>query len=205
VLTPEGVPITAARQSRLAFYAQDDWKVTSKLTLNLGLRYDLFAPPHDDNHSIYSLDFLTNPPAPTFVPVSDPIWSISHRDFSPWLGFAYSVTPDTVLRRGYGIFYIGGQFDHINILQLTPTAGSVTITNQPGLGNLVTIENSMPPSEVPSSPPNAVTLPPGGKHPDTYAQNWNLQMSRQFTKNDVLEVGYVGAKGTYVDTSFRYN
>lgn len=206
VLTPEGVPITAARQWRVAFYAQDDWKVTPKLTLNLGLRYDLFVPPHDDNHSIYTLDFLTNPKAPTFVPVSDPIWSISHRDFSPRLGFAYSVTPDTVLRGGYGIFYFGGQFDHINILQLNPpTAGSVTITNQPGVGNLVTIENPMPPSAVPSSPPNAVTLPPDGKHPDTYAQNWNLQMSRQFTKNDVLEVGYVGAKGTHVDTSFRYN
>jgi hypothetical protein len=139
------------------------------------------------------LDFLANPTAPTFVPVSDPIWSISHRDFSPRLGFAYSVNPDTVIRGGYGIFYFGGQFDHINILQLNPpTAGSAKITNQPEVGNLVTIEDPMPPSAVPSSPPNAVTLPADGKHPDTYAQNWNLQLSRQFTKNDVLELGYVG-------------
>ena len=86
VLTPEGVPITAARQWRMAFYGQDDWKVTPKLTLNLGLRYDLFVPPHDANHGIYTLDFASNPAAPPFVPVSDPIWSISHRDFSPRLG-----------------------------------------------------------------------------------------------------------------------
>lgn len=206
VLTPEGVPITAARQWRWALYAQDDWKVTPKLTLNLGLRYDLFVPPHDVNHSIYTLDFITNPAVPTFVPVTDPIWSITHRDFSPRLGFAYSLTPTTVFRGGYGIFYFGGQFDHINILQLNPpTAGSVTITNQAGVGGLVTIEDPMPPTAAPSSPPNAVTLPADGKHPDTYAQNWNLQASRQFTKNDVLEVGYVGAKGTHVDTSFRYN
>ena len=206
VLTPEGVPITAARQWRLAFYGQDDWKITPKLTLNLGLRYDLFVPPHDDNHSIYTLDFASNPTAPPFVPVSDPIWSISHHDFSPRLGFAYSLNPMTVIRGGYGIFYFGGQFDHINILQLNPpTAGSVTITNQQAVGNLVTIQDPMPPSAAPSSPPNAVTLPADGKHPDTYAQNWNLQVSRQFWKNDVLEVGYVGAKGTHVDTSFRYN
>jgi outer membrane receptor protein involved in Fe transport len=206
VLTPEGVPITAARQWRFAFYGQDDWKVTPKLTLNLGLRYDLFNPPHDVNHSIYTLDFITNPAVPAFVPVSDPIWSISHHDFSPRLGFAYSVTPNTVVRGGYGIFYFGGQFDHINILQLNPpTAGSVTITNQLGLGTLTTIQNPMPPSANVPSPPNAVTLPSDGKHPDTYVQNWNLQASRQFGKNDVLEVGYVGSKGTHVDTSFRYN
>ena len=206
VLTPEGVPMTAARQWRIAFYGQDDWKVTPKLTLNLGLRYDLFNPPKDINHSIYTLDFITNPKAPTFIPVTDPIWSISHRDFSPRLGFAYSVTPRMVVRGGYGIFYFGGQFDHINILQLNPpTAGSVTITNQLGVGSLVTIENPMPPSANPLTPINAVTLASDGKHPDTYVQNWNLQVSRQFGNHDVLEVGYVGSKGTHVDTSFRYN
>jgi hypothetical protein len=82
------------------------------------------------------LDFNTNPAAPTFIPVTDPIWSISHRDFSPRLGFAYSATPNMAVRGGYGIFYFGGQFDHINILQLNPpTAGSVTILNQVGGGN----------------------------------------------------------------------
>src|SRR3989442_12487782 len=63
----------------------------------------------------------------------------------------------------------------------------------------------MPPSANLASPRNAVTLPSDGKHPDTHVQNWNLQASRQFGKNDVLEVGYVGSKGTHVDTSFRYN
>jgi len=143
---------------------------------------------------------------PAFVPVSDPIWSISHHDFSPRLGFAYSATPNTVVRGGYGIFYFGGQFDHINILQLNPpTAGSVTIVNQVGVGNLTTIQNPMPATANVPSPPNAVTLPSDRKHPDTYVQNWNLQVSRQFGKNNVLEVGYVGSKGTHVDTSFRYN
>jgi outer membrane receptor protein involved in Fe transport len=75
VLTPEGVPITAARQWRFAVYGQDDWKVTPKLTVNLGLRYDLFNPPHDANHGIYTLDFITNPAVPTFIPVTDPIWA----------------------------------------------------------------------------------------------------------------------------------
>jgi outer membrane receptor protein involved in Fe transport len=48
-LTPEGVPITKARQWRSAYYIQDNWRPNSKLTINAGLRYDLFAPPIDVN------------------------------------------------------------------------------------------------------------------------------------------------------------
>jgi outer membrane receptor protein involved in Fe transport len=202
VLTPEGVPITKARQWRYALYAQDDFKATPKLTFNLGLRYDLFGVPRDANHVTYTLDF-TNPTSPIFIPAPDPLWHISHRDFSPRLGFAYSVTPSTVVRGGYGIFYFGGQFDNINILQLNPpTAGSLTITSAPG-NVLSTIENPMPAGVDPTDTINAVTLTPDREHPDSYVQNWNLQVSRQFTKTDVLEVGYVGSKGTHVDTSFK--
>ena len=61
----------------------------------------------------------------------------------------------------------------------------------------------MPLSANPTNTINAVTLPPGNRHPDTYVQNWNLQVARQFGGNDVLEVGYVGNKGTHVDTSFK--
>jgi outer membrane receptor protein involved in Fe transport len=201
VLTPEGVPITKARQWRFAFYGQDDWKATSKLTLNLGLRYDLFNPPQDINHVSYTLNF--SGATPTFMPIPDPIWKVSHRNFSPRIGFAYSLRPNLVVRGGYGIFYFGGQFDNINILQLNPpTAGSLTINNQPG-AIVSTIENPMPASANPTNTINAVTLPPGGTHPNTYVQNWSLQVSRQFTGKDVLEVGYVGSKGTHVDTSFK--
>ncbi|HMI50912.1 MAG TPA: TonB-dependent receptor [Candidatus Saccharimonadales bacterium] len=201
VLTPEGVPITKARQWRFAFYGQDDWKVTPKLTLNLGLRYDLFLPPKDINHVTHTLDF-SDPANPVFIDAPDPLWQVSHKNFSPRVGFAYSMTPTVVVRGGYGMFYFGGQFDHINILQLNPpTAGSLTITNQ--VGDLTTIDDPMPASANPTDTINAVTLPPGGTHPNTYAQNWNLQVSKQFGSRDVFEVGYVGSKGTHVDTSFK--
>ena len=201
VLTPEGVPITKARQWRFAFYGQDDWKVTPKLTLNLGLRYDLFNPPQDINHVSYTLNF--SGATPVFIPIPDPIWQVSHHNFSPRLGFAYSLTPKVVVRGGYGVFYFGGQFDNINILQLNPpTAGSLTINNQVG-AIVSTINDPMPPSANPTNTINAVTLPADGKHPNTYVQNWNLQISKQFTGRDVFEVGYVGSKGTHVDTSFK--
>ena len=116
-LTPEGVPITKTRQWRYGFYGQDDWKVTPTLTLNLGLRYDLFNVPVDENNVTRTMDFSSNPPQ--LIPPAgqrlNNLWNISHRDLSPRVGFAYSLASNWVVRGAYGIFYYGGQFDHINI------------------------------------------------------------------------------------------
>jgi len=204
-LTPEGVPITKSRQWRYGFYGQDDWKITPVFTLNLGLRYDLFNVPVDVNNVTRTMDFSTNPPQ--LIPPGgqrlDDIWNISHRDLSPRVGFAYNLASNWVVRGAYGIFYYGGQFDHINILQLNPpNGGSLTIIN-PSVQPLATIENPIPAALYPANPfYNAVTLPPDRNHPDTYVQNWNLTLSKQFGSN-VLDVGYVATKGTHLDTSFQ--
>lgn len=206
VLTPEGVPLTGARQWRMGFYVQDDWKATPNLTLNLGLRYDLYTIPQDVNHVTRTLDFSTNPPS--FVPAPgqslDPLWYASKKNFAPRLGLAYSAPFGLVIRGGYGIFYYGGQFDNLNILQLNPpTAGSITLTN-PSQPPLATIQYPIPAELYPANPfYNAVTLPADRNHPNTYAQDWNLQVSRQIGPNDMIEVGYVGTKGTHVDTSMN--
>jgi outer membrane receptor protein involved in Fe transport len=216
VLSPEGVPITGARQWYSGLYAQDDWKLSRRLTLNLGLRYDLFVPPHDVNNVTRTLQFVPGE-VPLLYPAPgqplNPIWTISHTDFSPRVGFAYSPDDRTVVRGGYGIFYFGGQFDNLNILQLNPpNGGSVEVIN-PTVDPVATIQDPVPASLYPTVGPvglpgdwNTVTLSanaaPNRFHPDTYAGNWNLQVSRQFHAN-VLEIGYVGSKGTHVDSSMR--
>lgn len=203
-LTPEGVPITKAREWRTALSLQDDWKVTPKLTLNLGARWDRFGVPTDVNGVTRTLDFSTSPPK--FVPapgqVLHNLWNITNKDVSPRVGFAYNPASNWVVRGGYGIFYFGGQFDNINILQLNPpAAGSLTITN-PALNPIATIQNPVPAALYPTNPFfNAVTLPSNRNHPDTYVQNWNLVVSKQFGAN-VLDVGYVGNKATHSDSSF---
>lgn len=206
--TPEGVPITKARQWRSAYYFQDDWKVLPTLTLNLGLRYDWFNVPLDVNDVTRTLDFSTNPPH--FIPTPGQefhdLWKRSKNDIGPRVGFAYNFLPSMVVRGGYGVFFFGGQFDNINILQLNPpTAGSLTISN-PSTNPLATIENPVPAALYPTNPYfNAVTLTANRTHPDLYLQNWNLQVSKQFGPS-VLEIGYVGTKGTHLDTSFKnYN
>jgi len=210
-ITPEGVPITKSRQWRSAFYVQDNWRFNSKLTINIGMRYDLFAPPVDVNNVSRTLDFSGTAPYGSVAPVFTPapgqrlnnIWSITHKDFGPRIGFAYSATPTVVVRAGYGIFYYGGQFDNINILQLNPpTAGSLTITN-PSSNPVATIQNPVPASLYPKDPFfNAVTLPADRKHPDLYLQTYNLTVSKQFGSN-VLDISYVGVNGSHIDSSIK--
>ncbi len=111
-----------------AGYAQDDWRVTTKLTLNLGLRYELFMPVTERNNELGNFD-LSDPSTPTiFVPKgvnaqltptiasevqvsatgSPSLINVDKNNFAPRIGLAYQLTQKTVVRSGYGIFY-GGQ------------------------------------------------------------------------------------------------
>jgi len=205
-VTPEGVPITAARQWRTAEYFQDNFRLNDKLTLNLGIRYEIYAPPVDTNNVSRTLDFSQTPPVLTPAPGLrlNNIWAITHKDIAPRVGFAYSATPTTVIRGGYGITYYGGQFDNINILQLNPpTAGSLTITN-PTLGPVATIQTPVPASLYPNPPFfNVVTMPADRRRPDAMVQTWNATIEQQFGRV-VLDTSYVGTKGSDLDTSIQY-
>lgn len=207
VLTPEGVPISKVRQWRTGAYFQDDWKITSNLTLNLGVRYDLFGLPDELNAVSRTLRFDLDPVNPPLYP--DPgeradLWLNEYHYVSPRFGLAYRLGAKNVIRAGYGVFYTSAQFDNINILQLNPGAGaSLTIVNN-ALNPLATIQNPVPAELFPANPIfNVVTLPPDRKRRNAYIQNWNLQVSRQIGANDVLEVGWVGSKGTFIDTSLN--
>ena len=108
-----------------AFFAEDDIRVNPKLTLNLGLRYEIFMPVTEAKNQEATFDFRSDslivpkgqnmPLTPTiasFLPVqrngSPGLVSPDYLDLAPRIGFAYQLTPKLVLRGGYGIFY-GGQ------------------------------------------------------------------------------------------------
>jgi hypothetical protein len=111
-----------------SFYTQDDWKVSSRLTLNVGLRYELFLPVTERHNQVASFD-LTNPSDPTLIvpkglnvqltPTvaqavkvsatgSKGLINTDWNNFAPRIGMAFQINPKTVWRAGYGIFY-GGQ------------------------------------------------------------------------------------------------
>jgi len=204
-LTPEGVPISGARQWRSAFYYQDDWKISQSLTLNLGVRYDLIGLPHEINGISRTLRFDLNPTNPPLYP--DPgkqgdLWINEYWHIAPRFGFAWRVNNSTAVRGGYGIFTTAAHFDNINVLQLNPPgAGSLTVTN-PNLNPVATIQNPVPRELYPVKPIfNVVSIEPDRRHTNAYVQNFSLQVEHEFSRNDVLEVGWAGTKGTFLDTS----
>lgn len=194
-------------------WIQDDWKVTSRFTLNLGLRWEPDLMPSDSlgitsgfapgaqstiaPHAPRSMVFAGDPGVPrSIVPNYWP-------EFSPRVGFAWDVLGDskTVVRSAYGVFRPGTDFDGlIRNLDSPPfRTTTVSISNPPSLLNPYAGYGTIPfPYSAPSSlasyifPANsAVRELSVSAHPG-YAQTWNFTVERQLPGNSALTVSYVG-------------
>ena len=197
------------RRPEYGAYIQDDWRVNQKLTVNLGLRYDLFVPYVEQynrqaNFETSTGKFIVASDSATIngVKVGRYLQTIPKKDFAPRLGFAYDVfgKGKTVVRGGYGIFWNN---------PLTGTSSSKAINPPFLLSNALTTTYlpsyrlsagiPAPPALDPNAAPSGTTrsiFDPNFK--DGYAQQWNLVLSQQFGKNYALEVSYVGSKGTHL-------
>ncbi len=213
-----GTPTTAdERGKNYAFFAQDDWKITPRLTLNFGLRYELYLPYTETQNRIG--DFILNPADPNFGHIVYPgvtpgisagILGIDTTNFAPRFGFAYQVpgVKSLVIRGGYGIFY--GQDEGNGV--------SNRITNNPpfvGLGGITLIgdhvtpasafdlSGTLPARPVPPSPQNFVLNPNATNqliswyphYTTPYVQEWNLTVEKELPGNIVWQVNYVGNIG----------
>jgi carboxypeptidase family protein/TonB-dependent receptor-like protein len=213
-LTPEGVPLSDVSNWRYGLYAQDDWKATSRLTINIGVRWDYFTLPQEKNIVTRFLSFGL--PGPLRLVPDDPATFMQpylpeYNYWGPRFGLAYRISDKTVFRTGYGIFRTAAQFDNMNILQLNPPAGgSLTVRSElvDAAGNpvvpIATIQNPVPRELYPNRPIfNVVTVPVDRKRRNAYVQNYNATVAHQITNNDLLEAGWVASKSTNVDTSIR--
>jgi hypothetical protein len=191
-------------------YAMDDFRVSPKLTLNLGLRYDLFTPKVEEYNRLANFDFSTGyfvEPGMTGVTNSGNV-QINAHDFAPRVGFAYTPWDDnkTVIRGAYGIFYDLQADQNDAELAFNPTGlfGSQSI--------LVPSSSTLPAIQLSSGFPTLLPYPlitdPGGPsgrasaaffhNPTTSIQEWNLNIERQLFKDTVLQVAYVGTHAVYL-------
>ena len=104
-------------QPYFGFYFQDDYKMTSRFTLNLGLRWEYEAPRVEENNQVANFDFNGTATLPNGTPVRGGLafpgvgglpegnWNANKKNFAPRIGFAYSLGDSMVFRGGYGIFY----------------------------------------------------------------------------------------------------
>jgi hypothetical protein len=197
------------RGNELNAYAQDTYKMTPRVTLNLGLRYELPMPNTELNNLnsmfIPGRQSVVRPDAPTgLLYPGDPgipagLIPTDKTGFAPRVGIAYDVFGDgkTLLTAAYGIFYEPYYTGQGGPLQTPISAPPYLATPQVSLPNFADPFNGNPP--IPgafSTPLTNLTLAPNMKLP--YSQDWDVSLQRSIGRDWLFEMGYVGTKGTHL-------
>ncbi len=209
------------RSTEYAGFVQDDWKVSSKLTINMGLRYMYYSPPYELQDRISTLTypdrrpsnfsegalFFLQPGNQRFAPnwgragkeLPRSLFPADKKNWGPRFGFAYRPLSKTVVRGGYGIF-----FDTVP-LYITQD----TLENLPNLKedqqSLSLFQDGVPTAEtflgylIANPGPGQFNPGPNDVSPNfknAYVQHWNFGIQRELPGNILLEMSYVGSKGT---------
>jgi hypothetical protein len=204
-------------------YVQDDWKVSPRLTVNLGLRWDYRTTPTETNDRMGWLD-TTNPLGGMCIAdqslvdkgiVGDGSFyrycgrnnpkDPSKTDFGPRLGFAYRPFDDngrTVIRGGYGIFYDSAEGREIDgSADIYPYVSRGSYTQSIGqLTPLQTTDQLFPvfsnPGPVTPAANSFIAVIISENPKDPYVQQWSLGVQRELTSNTTMELNYIGSKGS---------
>jgi hypothetical protein len=200
-------------QKRTFFYAQDTWRATHNLTLNLGLRWELYFPEAvnaSGNGALMDLKTGYIHVAGVGGVPSDMGWSISMgKLFAPRIGIAYQLDPKTVIRAGYGRSFDTGVFGSIfghTVTQNLPVLANQQISEPGNTGTAFNLSTGPVAYAFPAVPSNGLLPNPGYAVSTSTRQNpltfptidaWNLSIQRALTPSLTLTVAYVGNKGTH--------
>ncbi|HEY1335898.1 MAG TPA: TonB-dependent receptor, partial [Bryobacteraceae bacterium] len=208
VAAPTGTSIARGATRRdtytnnLGAFVQDDWRITRKLTLNFGLRYEYTGPLSEKDGRI--ANFL---PSAGLVRVGQGIDTLYERDWNnlaPRIGFAFDPggAGNTVVRGAYGVYYDSPSQDFF-LAQSFPN-GNVGTNPAPGLGTFtVNFTNPVPFGPgvdifgAANTPVPPFTVFGVDQHMRTpYVESYNFNVQQKIPGGAVLQVGYVGSKGT---------
>jgi hypothetical protein len=221
------IPNFVSTQSfQYAGFAQDNWKVSPKLTLNIGVRYEINTPRSERYNRMNELD--PNVASPVQAPGMGTLqggeifmtashrnnFNIPYRDFGPRLGFAYQPFDKTVIRGGYGIYYSTGSTGAAGVgasgyQGYDETTPWITSYQRDGATPWGRFSDPFP-IVGPKLPPgsslglmNDVGFGAAGPIPTLdsttpYEQTWSISLQRDLPSSILLDVAYVGKKGTHL-------
>jgi hypothetical protein len=206
-------------------FIQDDWKVSRRLTLNLGLRWEREGPTTDRYNAISNFD-PTAQNTIDGIPLTGSIVfpgsnglprgnrDASWNDFGPRVGLAYQVLPKTVIRSSYGIFYLPSSGDFITLGNTGfASQTSYNASNNGGLTPAGSLSNPFP---------NGIVLPSGSSLgaltgvgtnvagnlrslTNGYSQQWSFTVQQQLPGSWTVELGYIGNRGVHLPADQTLN
>ena len=217
-----GSPVNIVYNSIGPFF-QDDWKVTPRLTIEAGTRYDWSSVPYEEKNHWSWLD-PTIPGGGICVADQSLITSGLGADLyrycgrqagpsqkwvlAPRVGIAFSPVDKWVFRTGYGLFFDTAEaFEDIGSGNIYPYTVRTTLYATPGV-NIINADHLFPDLSAPG-PVTAADLsfyePQSRKRLDPYVQNWSLSVEHELFKGTKVEAYYAGSKGTHLNTRMTSN
>ncbi len=195
----EGEGIRGNRRTFLAGYAQDEFKATPNLTLNLGLRYEFYTVAHEILNRAAVIDIAG---CGGFCPPGTPFYNPNFNDWGPRVGLAWSPSAlggKTVIRTGFGIYYGANQNDDFSdpLESAVPrygfTSSDFANLSYP-LDRFITPENAL-------FTPKAIDR----HRKDLSYESWNFLIQQELPGKFMLQTGYQGSEGHHLFTRYTVN
>jgi outer membrane receptor protein involved in Fe transport len=204
-VTPGNLPSRIAT-GELGFFAQDSWKILSRLTLELGVRYDWNQTPSEALNRFVNFTVVTPATASTQgvgnLVTSPSPYQQNNANFQPRLGFAYDVFGGgkTIVRAGYGLLTDQPITNLVTGLTSNPPLSSPKAFNG-GTTTTTTYANLIPAASASGLAPTIVDP----NFQNSYVQTYNVNVQQQLASKWSLMVGYFGSKGTHLRTRVNLN
>lgn len=204
------------RNNYIGFFINDSWKLSRKLTMELGLRYELQTPYWEKNNLQGSFDLnASSSTYGTVVPakaggfLAKSFNRLDTNNWAPRLGLAYQIAPKTVIRSAAGVFYGGPGYQGIGVMGPAnpPFFMNVTLpsANTAAVSQMVLSAgfpaNLLSPRNLAN--PAAVALLPNT--PNTSVYQWNFAVQQELPSSFALTVGYVGSSSTHLQALLDSN
>ena len=225
-LTVHNVSKYGAEQRAYSLHLGDTWKMSTKLTIDYGLRWDMFTPTWESSNQLSFFSFAPNPGAgnlPGSLAFAGDKWGAASAGvrypehlfkgaFSPRIGFAQAVNDQTVVRGAYGIFYTQAFYPNWGGgMSLDGFNPSVSFSDSlGGYEPAFYLDNGFPAynkaEDISATADNGKAGPtyrPAYGNHLSYMQQWNLTVERKVGSSSIASVAYVASKGTHLPSQLQ--
>ena len=204
VTTPSPEIRNQVAEWRDGFFVVDNWQASKKLTVNLGLRYELPTVPYTVNGYATILNATQTALIPS--PVPQPGFKFinpNHKDFAPRIGLAYRLTDKTVIRSGYGIYYNPNQTNTFTFLSANRPFSAIETCTATAAAP-ISLSHPTPAAACGISSVFSV-ITPNRNLPTPYMNQWSFGIQRAIWSNAALDIQYLGSHATHLDRSYYNN